>query len=549
MSILQSLFKLPTFEDSWQNLIATFLQRIMFLLLLVSSAIALLALIADTDTRDRLPYVISIIVWIIAALVVLKRGYLTASALLLIGGLWLVLAVGTLTSAGVYSSAYMSMIILIIIVGTALGNEAVLLMVIANMILGAYAVWIGVGNHIGDVAGINFTPLMMWFFMSVIFLIIAAMVVTVRRTLVNMVNQIQHDSAFYRVIVNDQTELIVRWNPDRTRTFVNDAYCRYFGITTEQALGADFFPLLNEDDKQWIIDKLARLSPENPVDVDEHRVVRPDGTVGWQQWSDRAFYDEHGNLMGYQSVGRDITAIKELEVKERELGIAAERENLLRDFLSAVSHDLQTPLSVMRTNLYMIRKLTDPVKILDRANRIDNQIDKLSQMIGDILTVARLENAAQMNFTPASVSEVLNIAIVPLQDEAQSKRIQLDVSLPEAEAHINADVVELQRAFTNLVQNAIKYTPTGGKVCIEAHQEKGQIQVKIADTGIGISKDELPFIFDRFYRATNAQQFEKGTGLGLAISKRIIELHSGIVQVSSEVGTGTTFTVNLPLIP
>jgi PAS domain S-box-containing protein len=548
MSILQFLFKLPAFEDSWQNLIATFLQRIMFLLLLVASAIAMLALIADTNTRDRLPYVISIIFWIIGALAVLKRGYLTISAALLLGGLWLVLAVGTLTSTGVYSPAYMSMIILIIIIGTALGNEGVLLMVLANMILGGLAVWTGVGNHMGAVAGVNFSPFMMWFFMSVIFLIIAAMVVTVRRTLVNMVNQMQYDSAFYRAIVNDQTELIVRWKTDRTRTFVNDAYCRYFGITREQAIGADFFPLLNEDDKQWIIGKLARLSPENPIDVDEHRVVRPDGTIGWQQWSDRAFYDEHGNLIGYQSVGRDITAIKELEVKERELAIAAERENLLRDFLSAVSHDLQTPLSVMRTNLYMIRKLTDPVKILDRANRIDNQIDKLSQMIGDILTVARLENAPQLNFAPSSISDILDITVAPLQDEAQSKRIQLDMTLQKGESRINADTVELQRAFTNLVQNAIKYTPTGGKICIEARQERGHVQVKIVDTGIGISEQDLPFIFDRFYRASNAQQFEKGTGLGLAISKRIIELHSGIVQVSSNVGAGTTFTVNLPTI-
>lgn len=117
----------------------------------------------------------------------------------------------------------------------------------------------------------------------------------------------------YRHIVEDQMEFVVRWLPDGTRTFVNESYCRYFGVSQQEVLGTSFYPLIDEADQETVRKRIKALTQEHPVSSDEHRVVKPDGTVTWNEWTDRAFYDEEGHLVELQSVGRDITARKQAE--------------------------------------------------------------------------------------------------------------------------------------------------------------------------------------------------------------------------------------------
>lgn len=122
----------------------------------------------------------------------------------------------------------------------------------------------------------------------------------------------------YYAIVEDQTEMICRFEPDCTLTFINEAYCRYFGRSREELVGRSFLTLVPEEDHQTILDNLSALNCENPVRMYEHRVIKADGSVGWQQWSDRAICDSHGNVFEYQSVGRDITERKEAEIRARD---------------------------------------------------------------------------------------------------------------------------------------------------------------------------------------------------------------------------------------
>ena len=124
---------------------------------------------------------------------------------------------------------------------------------------------------------------------------------------------LSESEARYRSVVESQTEFIVRWKPDGTRTFVNEAYCQYFGKSWEELIGSSFFPLIVEEDRQTVKEKIARLKPNNPVGTDIHRVKRPDGKIGWQEWTDQAFFDENGKIKEIQSVGRDITEKKEIE--------------------------------------------------------------------------------------------------------------------------------------------------------------------------------------------------------------------------------------------
>ncbi len=124
---------------------------------------------------------------------------------------------------------------------------------------------------------------------------------------------LSESEARYRSVVESQTEFIVRWKPDGTRTFVNEAYCQYFGKSWEELIGSSFFPLIVEEDKQAVKEKITRLKPKNPVETDVHRVKRPNGKIGWQEWTDQAFFDENGKIKEIQSVGRDITEKKEIE--------------------------------------------------------------------------------------------------------------------------------------------------------------------------------------------------------------------------------------------
>ena len=122
----------------------------------------------------------------------------------------------------------------------------------------------------------------------------------------------------YRRILEDQTEFIVRWRPDGIRTFVNESYCRYYGLKQEEVLGSSFFPLISEEDREAVRRRISLLNPQEPVSTGEHKVLRPDGTIGWNQWTDRAFFNEHGEVIEYQSVGRDITERRRAEEKLRE---------------------------------------------------------------------------------------------------------------------------------------------------------------------------------------------------------------------------------------
>lgn len=152
--------------------------------------------------------------------------------------------------------------------------------------------------------------------------------------------QLRKKETLYRNVVEDQTEMIVRWLPDGTRTFVNGAYCRYFAQTREELLGTSFAPLIVEEDLPKFKQAIGTLSVANPVVVHEHRVRRPDGSVAWHRWTDRAIYGEQQELVEYQSVGRDVTALKEAEQHARDRAIAAARIESLspreRDVLAHV---------------------------------------------------------------------------------------------------------------------------------------------------------------------------------------------------------------------
>jgi|SRR3989344_8108670 len=242
-------------------------------------------------------------------------------------------------------------------------------------------------------------------------------------------------------------------------------------------------------------------------------------------------------VAGYMLAGKTLAPIQDtLEEQKR--------------FTADASHELHTPLTAMKTTLEVAlrdKKLTTKNA---RAVLRDNltQVDELTDLSQGLLTLSRTEtNGNNFNFTRVDVASVITEVIRRFSSLAKQKKIVLTAH--NTNCVIEADEVSITKLITILIDNALKYTASGGKVTLTAEKTPKELELTVNDTGIGIAKNEVAHIFDRFYRADSARTRNKsaGFGLGLAIAKRIVELHHGKISVASKLGQGTAFTVILPL--
>lgn len=248
----------------------------------------------------------------------------------------------------------------------------------------------------------------------------------------------------------------------------------------------------------------------------------------------------------------------EMKVKERTLELGKANEELRRmnkmksDFVSNVSHELRTPLTSIKGYASLLGEgklgvLTEDQK--QRLKRINEQTNTLTQLVNDLLDISRIESGkAVMEFKTVAAQALFDNPIDLLQPQIREKRIELRVALEEEPVEIWVDREKMERVFLNLLGNAVKFTPAGGRITIQLSNRKDAVQVDITDTGIGIEAKELQHLFEEFFRSENAiRQNIKGTGLGLSLAKRIVEAHEGKIWVKSKPGEGSTFSVSLPL--
>ena len=255
-----------------------------------------------------------------------------------------------------------------------------------------------------------------------------------------------------------------------------------------------------------------------------------------------------GQVEWVSTIIRDISERKQAEMERLELALQRERVEFFREFLGNISHDLRTPLSVIRANLYLIEQFTDPQRQRDKLQTIKTQTILLEKYLQDILTISRLEHAPKLELKSLDVNDLIKSIHNQLQSKAEEKHLVTQLDLAPDVDLVQGDKDELQRAIVNLVENALRYTPGNGCVTIRTYKGENNAVVEISDTGIGISPEDLPHIFDRFYRATPARSMERGgTGLGLAIVKKVVDMHNGVIEVKSVPQMGSTFRVTLPL--
>jgi PAS domain S-box-containing protein len=257
--------------------------------------------------------------------------------------------------------------------------------------------------------------------------------------------------------------------------------------------------------------------------------------------------DSQGTIVGLVGVSRDISDLKHTEEQNLRLMLENERVELIEQLVSNISHDLKTPLAVIKTSLYLLEHLDDPNRQQAKIQTIKEQTERLERLIQDILTVSRLDEAAKPIRETVNMTAIIQDVEANLRPRAEAKHQLLTLDLPIPLMNVPGNEEDLWRMVANLLENAINYTLAGGKITIESRFQASGVVMIVRDTGMGISKEHLPHIFERFYRADQARSVQNGgTGLGLSIVKLIAEQHGGHVKVESTLGVGTQFQIWLP---
>lgn len=299
-------------------------------------------------------------------------------------------------------------------------------------------------------------------------------------------------------------------------------------------------------------------APLNAVCTTHSRVIPSESYSGLGQHDDRL-----RAVIQLQQKARTLKSeIQERERVEEELRASLSREQIARaeaetanrmkdEFLATVSHELRTPLNAIIGWAHMLRggKL-DQSMIGKAIETIDRNAKSQAQLVEDILDVSRvITGKLRLNMAPIDAAAIINAAIDSVQLAANSKDIELEITLDPTARHMLGDASRLQQIVWNLLSNAIKFTPVGGHVAVRLKRVEHEAQIQVTDSGIGIDPDFLPHIFDRFRQAdgTSTRRYG-GLGLGLSIVRHLVELHGGSVQATSEgENQGSTFTIMLPL--
>lgn len=281
----------------------------------------------------------------------------------------------------------------------------------------------------------------------------------------------------------------------------------------------------------------------------EGRMQGRDGKTFLVDWRWQRLENVSGghNLIGF---GLDITQQKEAQQRDFELTLERERVQMLERFISDVSHDFRTPLANVQSSLYLLSVSEDAEKRKYYEQKLFRLAQHLQELVEDLMDIARLNNQTDvMTFHPLNLNQLVKVLVRDVEGLVEQKNLVLKFKPEHEPATIMADAVHIERAVSNVLSNALTYTPDGGRITLRTFQRQDEVVIEFADTGIGISAKDLPHIFERFFRADKSRSTAKGgSGLGLSIARRIVEAHRGRIEVASELGQGTTFWMTFPTL-
>jgi two-component system phosphate regulon sensor histidine kinase PhoR len=327
--------------------------------------------------------------------------------------------------------------------------------------------------------------------------------------------------------LNSGTDAVLAVNSEGRITFANQAAERLFSRTREQLLGNPFV---------WVM-------PDEPL-VEALRASREEGRRETRivERPNRQFLQVTatpiigGGEWSALVVSHDLTDVKRLE-------------QVRRDFVANVSHELRTPLASVKSVIETLQggALSEEATAREFLDRADMEVDRLVLMVEELLELSRIESGeVPLAHEPVEIAGVIAQAAERLRPQADRRGIALSVELARDLPSITGDADRLERAAVNLIHNAIKFTPAGGAIHVSAAAEDGAVAVRVSDTGAGIAPEDLPRVFERFYKADRSRG-SRGSGLGLAVVKHTVEAHGGSIRAESELGRGSTFSFSIPV--
>ncbi len=359
-----------------------------------------------------------------------------------------------------------------------------------------------------------------------------------RRNSSGQENRLDHLESvpFYKFVINSVPVGILTVNSELEITGFNPWAEKITGYTAEEALGRYCGEVLKGGLCKTQCPLKVVLNKQMPLSMLESTIRNKSGELIPIRMNVAGLFDNEGNLIGGVESFHDISKVKALE---------REKNNLL----SMCAHDMKSSLSIIGG--FVLRLLRNPQavdfeKMQSYLNIIKKESEKLENLINDFLDYSRLQSGRlRPNFSITSLDKELLELLDAYKIKAKESGLDLELVNDQEMILIDADASQLRRVFTNLLDNAIKFSKGKGKISVSMHQDEKEVMIKIVDQGIGIERDDLPFIFDAFHKGKSRVN-NSGVGLGLAGVKGIVEAHGGNIQVQSVPGKGSTFIVKLP---
>jgi len=367
-----------------------------------------------------------------------------------------------------------------------------------------------------------------------------------------MNEELRASESRYRNVVETQAEFIVRWRPDGTRTFVNEAYCRFQQMPRSELLGKSLLEWIHPDDRQLFYDSLAGVSPSRPTAYFEGRVRRAGGSYAWMVWTSRAFFDAEGRAVEYQSVGRDVTELKTAAdlLRQKEAHLAhLSRLATMGEMVAGIAHEVGQPLHAAKTFAEAARRNLQA----GGAERVQTAIEctaEISQAVTRTVEIIRrlreFTKGQPFKLEILQLSDLVRDAVELAAYEIRRVGASLRLDLSEGLPPVAGDRIQLEQLLVNLIINAcqaMEPTPPGGRVLlIGAVGRDDDAIISVKDTGVGVKDQDAHRLFEAFYTTK-----KEGMGMGLVLCKSIAEAHGiDLTFKKNEDGPGMTFLLTIP---
>jgi PAS domain S-box-containing protein len=367
-----------------------------------------------------------------------------------------------------------------------------------------------------------------------------------------LLDQRVRDQQFYtRSLIESNIDALMTTDPRGIITDVNKQMEALTGCTRDELIGAPFKDYFTDPDRAEAGIKLVLT--EGKVTDYELTARARDGLETVVSYNATTFHDRDRKLQGVFAATRDVTERNRFELQMREQAAKLSDLHHRKDeFLTMLSHELRSPLAPISNAVQLLGLHKETETLIQQQARgiIERQMGQLQHLVDDLLEVSRITTGrVQLRQVTVAVSGILEVAVETALPLIEQRRHELTVSLPSEPVWLNADAARLEQVVVNLLTNAAKYTDEGGHIWLTVHPEGRDCVIRVRDTGVGITSELLPCIFELFTQAERSlDRSQGGLGIGLALVQRLTELHGGTVEVSSILGQGSEFIVRLPVL-